>query len=113
VYASLYASRLTSSLPLGLPATLARTAHTSVGAALMLAAKLDHAGHPALAATIHDAASAAFFHGFHAANYVSAGVAAAGALMALVLLPAHPSADQDTAPETQTPGSVVTAPARG
>ena len=94
VYASLYASRLATVLPTGLPATLARTAHESVGAALTVATSMAHAGHPALAAALHDAASTAFFNGFHAANWVAAGVAAAGAVMALVLLPAHPAATQ-------------------
>ncbi len=112
VYASLYASRLTSGLPARLPATLAHTAHASVGAALAVA-KLAHAGHPALATAIHDAASSAFFNGFHAANYVSAGVAAAGALMALALLPAQPTTSDDDTPETQALGSPATAAARG
>jgi hypothetical protein len=111
VYASLYASRLTSALPTGLPATVARTAHGSVGAALAIADKLIHAGHPALAAAIHHAASSAFFHGFHAGNYVSAGVAAAGAVIALALLPAHPTTDRDEAPETQPAGSLAPATA--
>jgi predicted MFS family arabinose efflux permease len=105
VYASLYASRLTSALPSGLPATVARTAHGSVGAALTLAGKLVHIGHPALAAAIHNAASSAFFHGFHAANYVAAGIAAAGAVMALALLPAHPTVSTGDALETQPVGS--------
>src|SRR5581483_3954297 len=48
VYASLYASRLTSALPGGLPASVARTAHASVGAALIVADKVAHAGHPLL-----------------------------------------------------------------
>jgi predicted MFS family arabinose efflux permease len=99
VYASLYASRLTSALPTGLPAGVARAAHGSVGAALAASAKLGSAAHPALASAVHNAASSAFFNGFHAANYVSAGVAAAGALMALVLLPAQPPVgSDDTAP---------------
>jgi EmrB/QacA subfamily drug resistance transporter len=111
VYASLYASRLTSALPGGLPAPLARTSHASVGAALTAAAKLADAGHPALAAAIHNAANSAFFNGFHAANYVSAGVAAAGAVMALALLPAHPTVtDGDTA-EASALGSPTTAAA--
>jgi hypothetical protein len=95
VYASLYASRLTSALPAGVPATIARTAHESVGAALTVAGQIAHAGHPALAAVIHDAASSAFFDGFHTANFVAAGVAAAGAVMALALLPAHPTIHAD------------------
>jgi EmrB/QacA subfamily drug resistance transporter len=95
VYASLYASRLTSALPSGLPATVTRTAHTSVGAALGVAGRIGHAGHPATATAIHDAASAAFFHGLHNADYLAAGVAIAGALMALALLPAHPTRSTD------------------
>jgi EmrB/QacA subfamily drug resistance transporter len=47
----------------------------------------------ALTGPLHDAAIAAFFHGFQAANYVAAGVTAAGALMALALLPAHPASN--------------------
>jgi EmrB/QacA subfamily drug resistance transporter len=97
VYASLYASRLTSALPLGLPTAAARAAHSSIGAALSVTGKLAHAGHPALAAAFHSAASSAFFDGFHAANYVAAGVAAAGAVMALALLPAQPGASDETA----------------
>ena len=76
-----------------------RTAHASVGAALTVAGKLTHAGHPLLASAIHNAASAAFFHGFHAANYLAAGVAAAGAVMALALLPAHPTTSGDDTAE--------------
>ncbi len=112
VYASLYASRLTSELPARLPATLGHTAHASVGAALTAAAKLAHAGHPALAAALHDAASTAFFNGFHAANFVSAGVAAVGAVMALALLPAQPTTSGDDAPEVPALGSPATAAAR-
>jgi EmrB/QacA subfamily drug resistance transporter len=116
VYASLYASRLATALPAGLPATLARTAHESVGAALTVATSLAHAGHPALAAALHNAAGTAFFNGFHAANWVAAGVAAAGAVMALLLLPAHPTAhptaSSDGAAQTQAIGSPATVAAR-
>ena len=107
VYASLYAGRLTDALPSGLPETVAQTAHASVGAALTVASRLGHDGHPALAAAIHDAASSAFFSGFHAANFLAAGVAAAGAVMALALLPAQPPAAQVLAG-----GSPATAAAR-
>jgi EmrB/QacA subfamily drug resistance transporter len=108
VYASLYAGRLTSALPAGLPAGVARTAHGSVGAALAAAGEIAHAGHPALAAAVQRAAGAAFFHGFHAANFVAAGVAGAGAVMALALLPAHPTASAGGPPETQALGSPAT-----
>jgi hypothetical protein len=113
VYASLYASRLASALPVGLPGTVARTAHESVGAALTVANELARSGHPALAVAIHDAASSAFFHGLHAADLVAAGAAAAGAVMALALLPAHPRVGPDEAPPTaQTLDAPATAAAR-
>ena len=111
VYASLYASRLTSALPRGLPAGLAQTAHASVGAALSAAGSLVHAGHPALAGAIHNAASSAFFQGFHAGDYVSAAIAAAGAVIALALLPAQPTIRADDAPDTTAIGKPATATA--
>jgi EmrB/QacA subfamily drug resistance transporter len=91
VYASLYAARLTSALPAGLAAPLTRAAHGSVGGALAVADRLASGDHAAAGAAVRTAAGAAFFHGFHVANYVAGGVAAAGALMALLLLPAHPT----------------------
>ncbi len=112
VYASLFATRLTSALPVGLPASVGRTAHASVGAALTVAGKVGQAGHPAAALAIHNAAHSAFFAGFGAANYLAAGVAAAGAVMALVLLPAHPNAGADEAPRLQAIASPATSTAR-
>jgi EmrB/QacA subfamily drug resistance transporter len=91
VYASLYTTRLTSALPGAVPAAVARTAHASVGAALGVANGLERAGHTTLGVALHDAATAAFFHGFSAANLVAAGVTAAGALIALAFLPAQPT----------------------
>ncbi|MCW3028856.1 MAG: Permease, superfamily [Solirubrobacterales bacterium] len=111
VYASLYASRLTSALPARLPATIDQAAHASVGAALTVAGRLDQADHPVLASAIHNAANSAFFHGFSAANYLAAGVAAAGGAMALALLPAHPTTSGDDI-EVRAPGSPATARAR-
>ena len=92
VYASLYSTRLTSRLPAGLAPRLAHTAHDSVGAALGLAHRAGLDGQPALAHAVHAAASNAFFHGFSAASLVAAGVGAAGAVVSLLLLPAHPVA---------------------
>jgi EmrB/QacA subfamily drug resistance transporter len=97
VFASFYSSRLTAALPAGLPASVVHTVHESVGGALSVAGGIGHAGHPALAAAIHDAASTAFFHGFSSANFVAAGVAVAGAVMAFVLLPAHPTSPPERA----------------
>jgi hypothetical protein len=91
VFASLYASRLTAGLPAGLPAAAVHAAHGSVGGAFAVAGSLAHGGHPALAGIVHSAASGAYFHGFTAANLVAGGVAAAGAVMALVWLPAQPT----------------------
>jgi hypothetical protein len=55
VFASPYPSKLTSTLPVGLPTALARASHASVGAALTVAGRLGHAGDPALATAIHPA----------------------------------------------------------
>ena len=113
VYASLYASRLTERTPRpGCRPRVARTAHASVGAALIVAGKLTHAGHPLLASAIHNAANSAFFHGFSTANYLAAGVAAAGAVMALALLPAQPTTSGEDTPEVRAIGSPATAAAR-
>ena len=88
VYASLYASRLSEHARRGLADAASRGPRTRPSAPRSRPpAQLAHAGHPALAAAVHDAASSAFFHGFHAANYVAAGVAAAGAVMALRCCP--------------------------
>jgi EmrB/QacA subfamily drug resistance transporter len=105
VFASLYASRLTSALPGGLPASVARAAHGSVGGALTVAGKFAHDGHPAIATAIHNATSSAFFQGFHAGDYVAAGIAAVGAVMALALLPSFPTLSARDTPDTQTIGS--------
>ncbi len=112
IYASLYTSRLTGALPAALPATVSRVVHGSIGAALAVASRLADAGHPTLAAAIHNAASSAFFDGFHTANYVAAGVSAAGAVMALALLPAHPTLATEDAREAQALGAPATAAAR-
>src|SRR6266536_1473166 len=109
IYASFYASRLTSTLPTLLPADVARSTHTSVGAALTAAGQMADSGHPALALATSDAARSAFFHGFHAGNYVSAGVAVVGALLALAFLPAHPAAPSDDTKELATYGLPATA----
>jgi EmrB/QacA subfamily drug resistance transporter len=96
VYASLYATRLAGRLPRGLPAQLAQSANNSVGAALEVATRLTHAGQPGLADEVRRATTTAFFHGFHAGDFVAAGIAAAGALFALVFLPAHPTVTANT-----------------
>jgi MFS transporter len=101
VYASLYSTRLSSRLPAELAPPVARTAHDSVGAALEVANQTSLHGHPALAHVVHAAASNAFFHGFSAGCLVAAGVAIAGAIVSLLLLPAHPAAGLTAALETE------------
>jgi len=103
VYASLYTNRLAAHVP----ASVADTSRGSLGAALTTADTLGRTGHPELAQSIHDAASAAFFDGFRVANLVAAGVTAVGALIALALLPAHPTTDSDDEPATHTADTAV------
>ena len=65
-----------------------------------------------IASAIHNAANSAFFHGFSTANYLAAGVAAAGAVMALTLLPAQPTTSDDDAPAVRAVRSPAAAAAR-
>ncbi len=113
VYASLYASRLTSALRPGCRPP-SRGPPTGPSAPRLRS----RAGWHTLAirrspSSVHTAASSAFFDGFHAANYVAAGVAAAGAVMALALLPAHPTNPTADASDPQPAGSPAAVPARG
>jgi EmrB/QacA subfamily drug resistance transporter len=110
IYASLYASGLANGLGANLPGPAADAAENSVGGALGAADRLAAGGHGDLATTLHDAASAAFFNGFETACLVAAGVAIAGALVALALLPAHPSRDEET-PEPDALGAPAPATA--
>jgi EmrB/QacA subfamily drug resistance transporter len=88
VYASLYASRLSATLPASLPAKVSAIAHESVGAAIGVSAT---AGHPAIGSAIRDAATAAFLHGLSVGCLVAGGVAAGGAILAALFLPAQPA----------------------
>jgi len=90
VYNSLFASRLSASLSAAVPAPAAHAAHSSIGAALEVAQRATIAGQAAVGAQVHDAASSAFFSGWSAGCLVAAGVSAAGAIMAALLLPAQP-----------------------
>ena len=68
-----------------LPASLAGAANNSVGAALQIASRAGGDGGRALA----EVARSSFIHGMDRALFVAAAVAIAGALVALVWLPAH------------------------
>jgi EmrB/QacA subfamily drug resistance transporter len=90
IYASLYASRLTSGIEARLPGAAVDAADRSIGGAFGAADLLAAAGRGDLAAALRDSASAAFFNGFEIACLVAAAVAIVGSVAALVLLPAQP-----------------------
>src|SRR6478752_5579356 len=98
VYASLYGSRLTAGLPAGLPRSVTAIAHQSVGAAYAVSGQVAAAGHGALAQVVRDAATNAFLHGLSVGCLVAGGVAAAGAILAVVFLPAQPASPAVTPP---------------
>ena len=93
VAASAYASRLAAGLPPRLPAPVVAAAKGSVGGAAVAAQRLSHAGLGAAARRLDAAAVLAFQHGLNYALAVAAGVAAAGFVMVVFLLPARPLAD--------------------
>jgi EmrB/QacA subfamily drug resistance transporter len=98
VYASVYATRLTATLPARLPHALASTAHSSVGAAFAVSGRLAATGHAALAGHVHEAAATALVRGLSAGCLVAALVAAAGAVVAALFLPAQPAALEAAVP---------------
>ena len=98
VYASLYGSRLTASLPARFPPSLSGVAHLSVGAALAVSRDLSVRGRPALGNAVGTAASHAFLHGLSAGCLVAAAVAIGGAALAAVFLPAQPPGAVSGAP---------------
>jgi EmrB/QacA subfamily drug resistance transporter len=97
VYASVYASRLTVTMPAGIPGRIAAAAHQSIGAAYTAA----HVN-PALGQALHLTATNAFLRGLTFGALVAGAVAAAGAVLAAAFLPAHPTA-QPEAPTLTTP----------
>src|SRR6266496_2754444 len=91
VAASLYAGRLGSTLPAGLPAAVREAATGSVGGPIVAAQRAAAGGLGAAADQLRIAAIQAFEHSFAAGCLVALGVAAAGALVAwFALLPARP-----------------------
>ena len=92
VYVSLYGSRLTAGLPTGLPHAVTAIAHQSLGAAYAVAGRVPGAAGQA----VHDAATNAFLHGLSVGCLVAGGVAAAGAVLAVLFLPAQPASPPET-----------------
>jgi EmrB/QacA subfamily drug resistance transporter len=83
----------------GVPAGAASAAHDSIGGASAVAEKIGGAAGQAL----HHTANLAFVDGMHIAMLVAAAVTAAGALVALVLLPAREGAAEAPATPARTP----------
>ncbi|HEY5988401.1 MAG TPA: MFS transporter [Streptosporangiaceae bacterium] len=101
VYASVYGSRLTATMPAAVPGRAAAIAHQSVGAAYAAAGKIAALRHPALGLALQHASTNAFLRGLTVGALVAGAVAAAGAVLAVRFLPAQPAqrarpADQPT-----------------
>ena len=113
IYASSYGSRLTATMPASVPGRVAAIAHQSVGAAYVAAGKIAALGQPALGHALQVAAAHAFLRGLTIGALVAGGVAAAGALLAVLFLPAQPAQPiQLTRPATLTAGESETAEGR-
>jgi hypothetical protein len=102
IYASGYGSRLAVTTPARVPGQVGALAHQSVGAAYAAAGGLTRLGHPALGQALRLASTNAFLHGLTIAAVVAGGVAATGAILVAVFLPAQP-AEPASAAETETP----------
>ena len=109
VYASVYGSRLTATLPSGLPGRVTALAHQSVGAAYAAADKIDALGDPALGNALRHASANAFLRGLTIGALVAGGVAAMGAILAVLFLPAQPSAPADESVDAQPAEPAVAA----
>jgi len=103
VYASLYGSRLTASLPAVLPRGASAVAHASLGAAYAVAGQVPGA----LGQAVRNAATNAFLHGLSIGCLVAGGVAAAGAVLAVLFLPAQPASP--SVPSGTVPAGTVPA----
>jgi len=91
VYASVYGSHLTATMPASVPGQVAAIAHQSVSAAYAAAGTITSLGHPALGQALHLAATNAFLRGLTVGCLVAGSVAAVGALLAVRFLPAQPA----------------------
>jgi EmrB/QacA subfamily drug resistance transporter len=111
VYASAYGSRLTATIPAGIPGQVAAIARQSVGAAYAASAQVAALGHPALGQALRLASTDAFLHATIIGSLVAGGVAAAGAVLAAVFLPAQPAAQEAQLAPAAGP-AMETGPAR-
>ena len=109
VYASIYGSHLTATIPANVPGSVAAVAHQSVGAAYLAAGKIAALGHPALGQALQHASTNAFLRGLTVGALVAGGVAAVGALLAVLFLPAQP--ESPAQPATLAQPATVAQPA--
>jgi hypothetical protein len=87
-------------MPVHIRGSIESIAHQSVGAAYAAAGKITALGHPVLGQALLHASTNAFLRGLTVASLVAGGVAAAGALLAAVFLPAQPA--KPTADQAET-----------
>ncbi len=73
------------------PGSIVSIAHQSVGAAYAAAGQIAALGHPALGQALQHAAANAFLRGLTVSCLVAGAVAAAGAILAVLFLPAQPA----------------------
>jgi len=92
VAASLYHTRLGTTLPAGLPAQASSAARNSVGSALIAAQHLRQAGQTAPANALTRGAIGAFLHSLSGSLRVAGAIALGGSAMAAALLPSRPKA---------------------
>jgi EmrB/QacA subfamily drug resistance transporter len=107
IYGSLYDKRIVVGIPVALPHHLVKVARSSVGGALAVAKGLDKDGWTELGTPVRNAATAAFHQGLSAGCFVAGGFALAGAIMVVLLLPAHP--DRSEVPSTSSTPSLPAA----
>jgi EmrB/QacA subfamily drug resistance transporter len=112
VYASVYASHLSATMPAAVPGRVAAIAHQSVGAAYLAAGKIAALGHPALGLALQHASANAFLRGLTVGALVAGAVAAAGALLAVLFLPAQPAPPPQLTRPAQPADKPTGAPAR-
>src|SRR6202035_2152045 len=98
VYASVYGSHLTATMPAAVPGRVAAVAHQSVGAAYVAAGKIAALGHPVLGQALQHASAGAFLRGLTVGCLIAGAVAAVGALLAVLFLPAQPAQPIQIAP---------------
>src|SRR5215472_1065919 len=112
VYASVYLSRLTATIPAAVPGRVTALAQQSVGAAYAAADKITALGLPALGRALQHASSNAFLHGLAIGSLVAGGVAAVGAVLAVLFLPAQPAAVPDESAELSSVAGPAATPDR-